>query len=358
LNESLHYGLKGMVIIMKKLIDNFDLKQIAESGQCFRWKLISENDNEQTYMIPAFGKALYVSQKGNEFDFSCSEEEWESIWKSYFDIDRDYAKLGEKILASDDEHLKECYALGSGIRILKQDLWEMVFSFMVSQNNNIARISATIEKVCEACGKPAIADNTESRNYFVSDNDNNFKEDNKSRGDNESGNDKSRGDNESGNNKSRDDNESGNDKSRNDNKSCNYDNSSDDKKCFPVYRFPNWDEIPEEIFDDRSFGFGYRNDYLRKICQELCIDPEWLEKLRKMSYEDAMKALLAKKGIGVKVANCISLFGLSHIGAFPVDTHIKQLLEKYYPNGLDLSRYEGEAGIIQQYLFYYELKYK
>ena len=75
-----------------------------------------------------------------------------------------------------------------------------------------------------------------------------------------------------------------------------------------------------------------------------------------MTYDQAMEELLQRKGIGKKVANCICLFGLHHVEAFPIDTHVKQLLEKYYPKGFDFDRYRGVAGIIQQYLFYYELK--
>ena len=68
-----------------------------------------------------------------------------------------------------------------------------------------------------------------------------------------------------------------------------------------------------------------------------------------------MSSLLERKGIGPKVANCICLFGLGHVGAFPIDTHVKQLLKKYYPDGFDFERYRGCAGIIQQFLFYYEI---
>lgn len=74
-----------------------------------------------------------------------------------------------------------------------------------------------------------------------------------------------------------------------------------------------------------------------------------------MSYDEAMENLLTRKGIGKKVANCICLFGLHHVDAFPIDTHVKQLLDKYYCDGFDFERYKGVAGIIQQYLFYFEL---
>jgi N-glycosylase/DNA lyase len=75
-----------------------------------------------------------------------------------------------------------------------------------------------------------------------------------------------------------------------------------------------------------------------------------------MDYDSAYDTLIRFTGIGPKVANCICLFGLHHIEAFPIDTHVKQLLEKYYPDGFPYKYYEGMAGIIQQYLFYYELK--
>ena len=113
--------------------------------------------------------------------------------------------------------------------------------------------------------------------------------------------------------------------------------------------------MPEEVFDDRSMGFGYRAQYLKEIYEYGANNPDWLDNLRKMSYDEAMESLLTRKGIGKKVANCICLFGLHHVDAFPIDTHVKQLLDKYYSDGFDFERYKGVAGIIQQYLFYFEL---
>ena len=105
----------------KITIDNMDLKQIAESGQCFRWKQIEEKDNTYKYNIAAFGKSLDISQKGNEFELSCDEAEWNAIWRDYFDLDTDYGQIADKINTSDDDHLKLAYSKGSGVRILKQD---------------------------------------------------------------------------------------------------------------------------------------------------------------------------------------------------------------------------------------------
>ena len=68
--------------------------------------------------------------------------------------------------------------------------------------------------------------------------------------------------------------------------------------------------------------------------------------------------LLRLTGVGIKVAECICLFALHHIDAFPVDTHIRQMLDTHYPKGFPLKRYKGFAGVMQQYAFYYELSLK
>lgn len=268
---------------MKLVLDNFDLAQIDKSGQCFRWKELDSLDEQVTYCIPAFGKLLKIVQKGNEFDFSCSKKEWDNIWKSYFDIDRDYSLIEKKIFKGKDEHLKNAFKYGSGIRILKQDTWEMIFSFMISQNNNIPRIRKSIEMISSRCGKKLDED---------------------------------------------------------------------------IYAFPEVYEIPLSIFDDTSLGLGYRAPYLRELCEFVLTHPDWISSLEKMGYDAAYASLIERKGIGCKVANCICLFGLGHVESFPIDTHVKKLLAKHYPDGIDLSSFEGEAGIIQQYLFYYDLNEK
>ena len=74
-----------------------------------------------------------------------------------------------------------------------------------------------------------------------------------------------------------------------------------------------------------------------------------------MDNREAFRELKSIKGIGDKVANCICLFGLHHVDAFPVDTHIKQILDSRYPNGFDTGRFKGYAGIVQQYMFNYKL---
>ena len=87
----------------KTKIDNLDLKQIADSGQCFRWKNTGENE----YTVVAFDRALRIKQDGNEFELDCDEADWNNIWKSYLDMDTDYAGIAKLIADGDDAHLKE-----------------------------------------------------------------------------------------------------------------------------------------------------------------------------------------------------------------------------------------------------------
>ena len=83
-----------------------------------------------------------------------------------------------------------------------------------------------------------------------------------------------------------------------------------------------------------------------------------MEAIKQMPYKEAKAELMKLYGIGEKVADCICLFALHHIDAFPVDTHIRQMLDTHYPKGFPLKRYKGFAGVMQQYAFYYELSLK
>lgn len=126
----------------------FSIQQIAESGQTFRW---TKNKNG-SYTGIAFGKVINVIQEESKIIINgSSEEDYQKIWKKYFDIDRDYEKLiGD--FKGKDIHLDNAILYGEGIRILNQDLWEMIISFIISGNNNIPRIRKSIELICERYG--------------------------------------------------------------------------------------------------------------------------------------------------------------------------------------------------------------
>lgn len=100
---------------------------------------------------------------------------------------------------------------------------------------------------------------------------------------------------------------------------------------------------------------GYRSKYVVRAAKGVVAGEIDLQAIEKMKYAKAKEELLKIFGVGVKVADCICLFGLHHLEAFPVDTHINQALEKHYKRGFPKRRYKGFEGVLQQYIFYYEL---
>ncbi len=129
-------------------LKDFNLKHIFDCGQCFRWNRVGEN----TYLGIAKGKALRISQSGDTLTlYSVTEEDFRDIWFDYFDLGRDYGKI-KRALAANDNVMREAISYGEGIRILNQDLWEAVVSFIISASNNIPRIKGIIERLCALYG--------------------------------------------------------------------------------------------------------------------------------------------------------------------------------------------------------------
>lgn len=132
--------------------DTFVLKDIFECGQCFRWNL--ETDGSYTGVIK-YG-VINVKQDSNNFIFSgMCEGNLEEIIVNYFDLNRDYKNI-KKNLSKIDENLKKSIEYGKGIRILNQDLWETIISFIISANNNIPRIKGIIERLSKNYGDEII----------------------------------------------------------------------------------------------------------------------------------------------------------------------------------------------------------
>lgn len=265
-------------LVVKEIFD-FDLGQISRSGQCFRMRQTAED----TYALVAFGRYLEVGQQGTQICFSCTETEFEDIWRDYFDLDTDYGNI-KRAIDPGDAYLQAAARAGGGIRILRQELWEVIVTFIISQRNNIPRIRKCVDALCRKFGG----------------------------------------------------------KSR--------DLRGDVYDVFPVPQVLA--DAPEESL--RGCGLGYRAPYIKKTAQMVCSGEADLDRIAALGYQEARDGLLELCGVGEKVADCISLFALHHIDAFPVDTHIQDMLGRY-PEGFPFERYTGFAGILQQYAFYYEL---
>ncbi len=284
--------------------ENFSIRQICDSGQCFRlrklnqpahetgsikkeegrWKEPKEAAEAERYGLTAFGRFLEIEERQNEITFHCEEEEFEQIWKGYFDLEEDYGKI-IALIDEKDDYLLRAAAFGSGIRILRQDLWEMIVSFIISQQNNIKRIRKCIDYLCERYGEKR---KTQSGIVY--------------------------------------------------------------------YDFPTPKALSDVSMEDLyACNLGYRSRYIHETAVSIASGQVDLKALRAMAYEEAKTELMKLHGVGVKVAECICLFALHQTQAFPVDTHIHKVLAKQYPEGFPVQRYKGYEGTLQQYIFYYDI---
>lgn len=129
-------------------IKDFNLDHIFDCGQCFRW----EREADGSYTGTAMGKIVNMQfePEGRLTIDNCTEEEFTQIWTPYLDLERDYAQIKRSLQG---EEIEKATEYGYGIRILKQDFWEVLLSFIISQNNNIPRIKGCIEALARCCGE-------------------------------------------------------------------------------------------------------------------------------------------------------------------------------------------------------------
>ena len=263
-----------------RIRDDFDLNKIARSGQCFRWQKMGES----AWRIVHRGQCLTIRALGGDrYRLSCAKEAYHAHWRSYFDLDEDYRKIRARIGAADDPFLHTACTYGKGIRILRQDPWETLVSFIISQNKNIPSIKNCIALLCDAAGE-AVADD-----------------------------------------------------------------AGETYRAFPS---------PEAILGMseqrlRECKLGYRWKYVRSAALAVAERALDLSALMSAKEEETLARLTAVPGVGVKVASCVSLFGLHHMDAFPVDVWIRRILANEYPAGYPLERYRPYNGVYQQYMFFY-----
>lgn len=153
--------MKNIVVIED--LENFDLKQTLECGQVFRYEKVSPN----SYTIIAKNKRIRLTQKPESTTlmiYNSNRSEYEMVWKDYLDIETDYQHIIRQI-SKDDPHMQKAVEYGQGIRILKQDTWEMMISFIISQNKAIPHIQQCIDNLCQAYGEQLTDD--EGETYYA-----------------------------------------------------------------------------------------------------------------------------------------------------------------------------------------------
>jgi N-glycosylase/DNA lyase len=301
--------------------EEISLKEIYESGQCFRW----EDLGNDTYRIIAGSHLADVRQishteiRINDYTSAApsshlSQPDTESLlfWSRYFDLDTSYSNI-RSIIPASDTYLLEAARQGAGIRILRQDPWEMMITFIISQRKNIPAIRTCVKKLCHVAGKKTGLPETDSpvsNEKYLKPASN----------------------------------------------SCSFDLFPTPEEIRSI-RCNKATGLPENgsapcAFQKAGYSncsLGYRMPYIQNAASWM--QSHRIEELKSLSDEELLNSLMEIKGVGIKVASCILLFGFHRLNAFPVDVWMKRVLTEQYPKGFSLETYTPYAGVMQQYLF-------
>jgi N-glycosylase/DNA lyase len=267
--------------------DYIDLDKIHASGQSFRWVKISGG-----HYIIIFAQSAYRVIQRNQHQLEVLQA-WgrgDSL-EDYFDLSRPYTQITTKLMMSYPE-LCEALVFGEGIRLLKQEPFEMLMTFMMSANNHIPRIRSFVARLSELYGKQI---------------------------------------------------------------------GEYEGEVF--YAFPDLSDLlmlDEGIF--KKLGAGYRSSYFFETLNMLNLSDDY-EVWHQMETDDLIEHLRRLKGVGLKVAQCVALFGYGRWECFPIDTWIKKALKnRLFLDGLSEGALQKmledlfgpHRGLVQQFLFYYE----
>ncbi len=269
-------------------VTDFDIEQTMECGQCFHF----QKTGEKEYVIVAMGKMLHIRQDDQQVIlFDTTADEYEKIWSTYFDMERDYRKIKDFLLQKDDK-LRDAIQTMGGVHILRQDFFETLISFIISQNKQIPHIKKIVAEISEKYGT-----------YLG--------------------------------------------------EACGV-------TCFAFPTPEQLSNVSEEKL--RACKTGFRAPYIVDAVKKVTSGEVSEQNMRTMDAAGCMEELLKIKGVGVKVGNCVTLFGLEKRSSFPIDVWIKRVMEHLY-FGQETSNeviaefakthFGAYGGYAQQYLFYY-----
>lgn len=280
-------------LMMNRIVINdvrdIDLEHVFECGQCFRWVPAGDGSGDYTGAAGKYAARISLKPDGDGTGVCSLQIEAtggdETFWRDYFDLGTDYGAIKDELVRNEPE-IAGAVKYGYGIRILRQDLFETLISFIVSQNNNIPRIRKCIEALCSRYGE--YIGEAFGREWHA---------------------------------------------------------------------FPEPEVLAEASEEDiAALRLGYRAGYIKAAAERYVSDRDCRH------LPETREDVLSYRGVGPKVANCIMLFGLRDVGAFPVDTWVKHIMNDMY--GFDENDMKGMerfacdkfgelAGYAQQYLFYY-----
>ena len=302
---------------MQTIIRNLNNQAISldkqlDCGETFRWFKVRDNwfgvvgENLIELNAKTTGRGLAV-----EIETNLENPEDINRLKRYLDLYTDYNEIFNLEVLRYDKFASKSVEAGWGIRILQQDLWETLVSFIISQRNNIPKIKQTIKKLCDIAGHEVTI---QGQLWGITDQEI---------------------------------------------------EQLKNLKTFPTPReiLDNLDRIESEC------GLGYRYDYIVGVAKrferadmvqmddsfrktQIVIQNE-KKATGKIVNDKVYDILLSFYGVGPKVANCVLLFGTHDISRFPIDVWMQRIIDRVYGGSLNPDVFGEYAGIIQQYMFYY-----
>lgn len=288
-------------------LGNYDLTDTLECGQCFRHELIKREGDYVEYLTVVKDQLIRVGQKerGELLFYGIDEGDFLNVAVPYFDLDTSYTAIRDEIISlTDSDFLKSAAVAAGGIAILRQDAWETLVSFIISQNNNIPRIKKIVKRICVEYGENLAVRYKAKRCPL----------------------------------------------GRIDTPPC------DEKcrECGSCYSFPSAKDINENPEKLLPAKVGFRYKYICDAAKRIDTGATRLEEIAQAaSYEVTCAKLKEILGVGDKVAACVALFGFRNMEAFPIDVWMRRAIDEHFDGSLDPKTLGRYAGVAQQYIFHY-----
>ena len=283
-------------------VKNFKLKQTFECGQCFRFHKISDTN----YITVAFERVIELEEDGdNIIIYNSNEEDVKNIWIKYFDLERDYSEIKNEL--AKDDLLKKSVEFGPGIRILNQDPFEILISFIISARNSIPSIMKTINKISAKWGREI---EYKGETYYAFPTIDQIK-------------------------------------------NATLEEIQETGASFrSKYIIDTIANVNKSVEVSKNGSEEEKEEYKKYD----------LNYIKSLSDDECHKALQEFKGVGAKVADCIMLFSMKKYEVFPIDVWVKRAMIYFYGaedtslNKIRIfarNKFGKLSGFAQQYLFYY-----
>ena len=305
MSKKIRKKIRGRDALVVSGLGDYSLDDTALCGQVFSFEEVTRDGEYAEYVVPIGQLLVTVGQKerGELIFYGVTDEDFERVVFPFFSLGVDFGAIADKVSEGyKKDWFTEAVKNARGIAILKQDAWEALFSFIVSQNNNIPRIKKILRRfrleygknLAEGLGRCPLGKLGECPSH----------------------------------------------------KACT--------GCGICYSFPTAKAVTEKPEKLLLANPGFRYRYLVDAAKRVYEGETRLGEIENAhSYPYSLEELKKILGVGDKVASCVALFGLGNLDAFPIDVWMKRAIDTYFDGELNPTVFGEYAGVAQQYIFHY-----